>query len=177
MTLSYKLEESDFLAFQLYNASQSESINKKRNRGWAILTLSSLLFALYFYYQNITAMVIYFGAASLLFGLFYKKYFLWRYRRHYSNHIKENYKNRVGLDIEIRITDDFILTKDKTGEGKIKISEIKEIVEIQNHIFGIISTGETIIVPKSRIRNYNEVIDKFTSLGLKTSHELDWSWK
>ena len=76
MALSYKLEESDFLAFQLYNASQSESINKKRSRGWTLLTLSSLLFELYFYYQNITAIVIYFSTATLLFGLFYKIYFL-----------------------------------------------------------------------------------------------------
>lgn len=76
-----------------------------------------------------------------------------------------------------RNTEDFILTKDKTEGGKITISKIKEIVEIQNHIFGIISSGETIIIPKSRIRNYNEELYKFKSLGLKASHELDWTWK
>ena len=36
MTIEYKIEEQDFLDFQLFTASKSDRINKKKRNGWVL---------------------------------------------------------------------------------------------------------------------------------------------
>ena len=177
MTLEYKIDEQDFLDFQLFTASKSDRINKKKRNGWILLTVGSIAVALSFYLKENIAMTIYFGLVALACGFFYPKYFKWRYKKHYKTYIKENYSKRFGQVETLEISNDWIFSKDKTGEGKINLSEIDRIDETDNHFFLKISTGLSLLIPKTELRSVDGLRDKFKEIGLTVNDETNWSWK
>ena len=177
MEIEYKIEENDFLDFQLFTASKSKRIMKKKKKGWILLTIAFLVLGIYFYFQNNIAMTIYFGVIAIICGLFYPKYFNWRYKKHYKNYIKENYKKRFGEIENLKITKEYIYSKDKTGEGKIILKEIEEVNETKDHFLLKISTGMSLIIPKREMDNPDIIKNKFNEIGLKIIDELNWEWK
>lgn len=177
MKLEYKTYESDFLEFQLFTASKSERINRKKRNGWAFLTIGSIVISGYFYLNENTVMTIYFGLCAVVFGLFYPSYFKWRYKQHYKQSVKENYSQRFGKSEVVEIHGDSITTKDSSGEGKIYISEIDRVDETNNHFFLKLSTGLSLLIPKAELANVNGVRDKFTEIGLQVNNEINWTWK
>lgn len=177
MTLEYKIDEQDFLDFQLFTASKSDRINKKKRNGWILLTIGSIVVALYFYLNENVAMTIYFGLVAIACGLFYPKYFKWKYKKHYKTYIKENYSKRFGQIEALEINNDYIFSKDKTGEGKINISEIERVDETDNHFFLKISTGLSLIIPKKELENVDELRENFKEIGLTVNNETNWTWK
>ena len=176
MKAEYTIQEDDFLSHQLFTASKSKRINKKRKRDWALLIIGFAICGGVFYFQANLAMALYFGLFTLATGLFYPKYFNWRYKKHYSNYIKEHYQKRFGETAILEINSDNILTKDKIGEGKINIKEIEEINETQNHFFIKISTGASLIIPKKEITNTNCLKEEFENIGVHINNELTWKW-
>ncbi len=65
-------------------------------------------------------------------------------------------------------------------EGKIKVTEIREINEITDNLFIKINTGDSIIIP-SRHEEFNKLKEELSnltsSLGLEWETQLDWKWK
>jgi len=176
MKFTYNLEKEDFLTYQLFTSSQSLRIRKKRRRDWLLLTLGSLLLSGYFFYQQIEAMSIYFMITAVIFALFYNRYFNWRYKKHYSTFIDENYKNRFGLESQIEFVDDFVIVKDKTGEGKIKIEEIEKVDNLENHIFIKVSTGTSLIITKQKIDNSALITEWMKSKSVSVNDYKNWKW-
>ena len=177
MKIEYKVEEQDFLDFQLFNASISDKINNKKKNGRVLLTFVFQLAAVYFYVNESFYMTIYFVVISLISILFYSKYFIWRYTKHYKTYVNDNYSTRFGQLESIEITDEFIYSKDKTGEGKIKVSAVEKVDETNNHFFLKISNGLFVIVPKSGMENVSEFRDKLIALHLMVNNYTDWKWR
>ena len=176
MKINYKIEDKDFLYFQLFTASKSERIRKNKNRGWLLLTTGSAVIAIYFFLNLNIPMTVFFGLVSAICGLFYPKYFKWRYKRHYKTHITENYSKRFGQTEMLEITDNYIFLKDKTGEGKVNLSEVEKVDETNNHFFLKISTGMSLIIPKGRIDNSDKLRTEFKRVGLTVNNEQNWKW-
>jgi purine-cytosine permease-like protein len=177
MTFEFKISEQDFLDFQLFTASKSDRINKKKRNGWLFLTIGAIVVALYFYVNHNTFLSIYSGLVAIVFGLFYPKYFKWRYKKHYKTYIKDIYSKRFGQIETIEISNDSILSKDKTGEGRINLSEIEQIDETDNHFFLKISTGISLIIPKKELNNTANLKKKFKDIGLTLNDETNWKWE
>ena len=177
MRLEFKIHENDFLAFQLFAASQSERIRKEKNKSWLILTIGSVVLAAYFLLNQNISMAVFFGLVGMTCGLFYPLYFRWRYKRHYKSYIKENYHKRFGQTEVLEINDDHLFMEDKTGEGKINLKEIEKVDETVDHFFMKISTGVSVIIPKDRVDNINELINQFEKIGLKVDKHLDMRCK
>ncbi len=177
MEIKYKLEEIDFLGFQLFTASKSNRIMKKRRNGWVQLTLLVLIIGIYFYQQDNVFMSGFFGLVGVVTGIFYPKYFNWRYKKHYSNFIKDNYRQRVGEVSIIDITKEYVYSKGKAGESKILLKEIDEVSDTMHHFFLKISSGQTLIIPKREIEDVELLRVELELIGLKIIDELDWEWK
>jgi hypothetical protein len=181
MRIEYTLNKVDFLEYQLFAASKSDRIIKSRKNsrirlpivyfilGLLLFILSDLIFALIFIGVGV--------AWYLLQPSFMKN----RYIRHFEKYIDENYKNRLGKLVALVFEDEYILASDYIGEGKLKIKEIAEINEIKDYIFLKFTSGESLIVPKNRISNLNElnsVLSKIIAeLRIKQDIDLDWNWK
>ncbi|MDH8701316.1 hypothetical protein M2138_000657 [Dysgonomonadaceae bacterium PH5-43] len=178
MKLEFTIDEQDFLDFQLLTASQSGRIKRKMRSAWIFLTLFFVgisILNFYYNYHSVTSSVI-FGIFAVVCGLFYPRYFWWKYKKSYQTHIKDNYKNRFGETEYIEFRENVIFTKDKIGEGTINISEIDRVDETEKHFFVQIKTGVALIIPKYKITNPDEVRDKFKSLGFTVNTIVNNKW-
>lgn len=176
MTFEFKLYAQDFLDFQLFTASKSVRINKKKRNGRLLLTIGAVVVGLYFYFSDNFFMTLYCGLIAILTALFYSKYFKWRHKQHYKAFIKENYSKQFDQITQLEFREDVLLTKDKTGESKINLSEIVSVDETKKHFFLKISTGLTLIIPKNQIELPSAFSNHLQSLGMKINNEKNWTW-
>jgi len=177
MEFTYKLESVDFLQYQLFTASKSNRITKKKMYGWLVFSLAASLFAVYCYFNDSTALAIYFGVIAAVWGLFYPKYFSWKYYKHYKSFINENYTNRFGKTTTISLSKDYVIATDDSGEGKIKTSDIVTVNETSQYLFITFSSGESLIIPKKELANFDELKNSFVKIGCSINNELSWGWK
>src|SRR5690606_36275250 len=133
--IEYKIGENDFLTHQLFLASKSERITRKRQRNKIIWPLIYSGFGLVFLFQDrISFSIIFFIIGPLWFFI----YPLWErrlYIKHYQGFIKENYKGRLGRTATLEFTDDYILARDNGSESKVLVTELEDVCEIPTTIF------------------------------------------
>lgn len=179
MNIAYNLERKDFIEYQLFTASKSETIKKSWQKsriripivyfilGLILFVLADIIFALVF---------IGIGAA---WYFFYPSFMRKRYLRHFERYVDENLKNRFGKHVSLIFGEEFIDTTDYMGESKLKINEITEVNEIDNYIFLKFSSGESLIIPKIIINQKNEFNNFIKNLvqKLKIQHNVDLNWK
>lgn len=177
MILEYKIEEEDYLAFQLYTASQSAAIQKKKTNSHILITSALALLGLIMISVSADKT---FGflylILAIVFGVYYPKYFKWRYKKHYLGHIRESYKQRIGLMVSLEFLGDTILAKDKTGESKLALSEIEIVKETAKHFFIQFSTGVSVIIPKQDDEEVNALKQKFQEAEIVVEEHLSWKW-
>lgn len=180
MNLKYSLNLDDYLQHQLYAASTTKSIKNKRLKNWITVTLLFVFLAfiinddgLFLKYYFVVASI-----ASLILYPFFQRY---QYKKHYLNYIKENYKNRFGKESNITFNETYLESIDFTGETKLNYSNIEKIIEISSHYFLKFNTGGTLIIPKLKIENNEEVKKELLNLSKKLNIEylttLNWKWK
>ena len=174
LQIDYQLEENDFLEFQLFVASQSQLIAKKKRRSWLLLSLASTALTVNFIIKQGDFLAVYFGVISAAIILFYPRYFNWRYKRLYIKHIRENYVNRFGTIEHLEFLDNHLFVKDEIGEATINVSEVECVDEIPNHFFLKVSTGMSIVIPKNGLNNLNEIREEFQRLGIVINNHLEW---
>ena len=96
MTIDYKIDEKDFLTHQLFVASKSDRIKRKRKRSKILLPLIYVAFGLLFLFQDKVSLTIIFFIIGLLWFLIYPFFERRHYIKHYTGFIKENYQDRLG---------------------------------------------------------------------------------
>ncbi|NRT13934.1 hypothetical protein HNP99_000259 [Flavobacterium sp. 28A] len=182
MTLIYKIDEKDYLIYQLFTASKSDNIKKKRQKSKIMIPLIYFTFGLFysFYNTNYALGVIFF----IISCLWYFLYPIWEkrhYIKHYKKFIAENYKDSIGREINFEIDNEFLFASSNGSESKIITTEIVEINEIPSSIFIKLKSGQSFIFPKSKIANINQVKTRLTTLAahLNINYKDDpqWEWK
>lgn len=181
MTIQFELNENDYLTFQLFAASKSERIIKKRKRNKVLVPITYIVIGILLFFIDGYLPTVLFALIGIVWFVFYPTWDKRRYRNHYKAFIQENYKDRIGRSVTLDIKDDFILAKEQTSESKLLTSEVEEIIEISTLIFIRIKGGQAYIVPKDRISNANEFVVRLkelvSHLNIKYSSEIQWEWK
>ncbi|MCC5936232.1 MAG: YcxB family protein [Lunatimonas sp.] len=181
MTIDYKIDENDFLTHQLFVASKSDRIKKKRQRNKVILPLIYIAFGLLFLYQDKVLLAIIFFIIGLLWFLIYPIWERRHYIKHYKGFIKENYKDRLGRTATLEFNNEYILAKDNGSQSKVLTTELEEICEIPSTIFVRLKGGQSFILPKDKITDFDKVKAKLKELAdhLKIKYDTDekWEWK
>ncbi len=181
MTLSYQLDQNDFLQHQLFLASKTGRIKKQRTISRLIVSGSMLVLSFLFYQSGNSVLFYYFLGVGILAIFFYPLYQRRRYKDHYARAIADTYKNRFGQTANIKFTDLAIETNDSTGESKINLSELDNITETGDHFFLRLKTGVCLIIPKSKIGDLTQLETELKQLCQKLDidfvKELDWKWK
>ena len=181
MTLTFTLDEKDYLTHQLFSASKSQHVINRRRRNKIIVPLIYLVFAtLIFFSANYTVSFIFLVVALGWFFL-YPYWESKRYFKHYQQFINENHKNRFNKSVTIEINRDFIIAKDDGSEGKVLTTEVAVIHEIPAAIYIKLKSGQSFILPKERIPdiiNLKEYLKRLAS-DLKIEYCLNnnWEWK
>lgn len=181
MKVKYRLEESDYLDYQLFFVSKSERINKARKRNRLIIPLVYLGFGVILFFLE----SYYLSAAIVFFGLLW--YFMYpireknKYIKNFKNHFNDYFKTKFERDFTIEINDDFILGNDGESDSKVPVSEIEEINEIPSLILLKLKTGDSFLLPKNTIPEIEEVKSKLKEIASKQNIsyniENEWSWR
>ncbi len=178
MTFELKIDENDYLTYQLFVASQSKTIKRKRSRNKIIMPILYLVLGASGFYQKNLLMGVLFCVLSILWFFLYPLWERNNYIKHYKNFIQENYKNAFGKSAFLEISDQTIFIKDELSEAKVSTSEIQEIYEIPTTIFIRMKAGKTLILPKEKIATIQELKTELISLAgvLKISYVSDENW-
>jgi ABC-type multidrug transport system fused ATPase/permease subunit len=181
MTIDYKIDESDFLTHQLFVASKSERIKRKRQRSKIVVPLIYITLGLFFLFQDKISLTILFFIIGLLWFFIYPLWERRHYIKHYKSFIEEHYKDRLGRTATLEFNNDFILAKDNGSESKLLTTELEEICEISTTIFVRLKGGQSFILPKDKITDFDKVKARLKELAghLKIKYHLDekWEWK
>ena len=175
MTYNYTLEAQDFITFQLYTASNSNRINRKKKRSWLFLTVAFAIITFYNYHYDYKTLSLYFGVITILCVLFYPNYYKWKQNRHYKRFTFEHNKNSFGRLETITFNKKHLLLENTSGTGKINLTEFEGVDEIGSHYFMKMTNGASLIIPKSQI-NTDSFINEIKKLKLLINSNLNWKW-
>ncbi|MFM2386952.1 MAG: hypothetical protein RL660_1709 [Bacteroidota bacterium] len=151
MTITYTIGENDYLSYQLFAASQSERIKKKRRRSRLMTPIGYIILALLFFLKGSVTISIGLLCVALLWFLVYPIWESRHYVNHYKNYIKENYHARFDKPGTLEINKDYCIAKDDASESKFLTTEIAQIQEIPSIILIALKGGQSIILPKEKI--------------------------
>lgn len=180
MDISYILREEDYLQFNLYVASNSKVVKRRRVLSRYVLPGAYLLFALISFYVNAMIMGIIFLVFSILWVLLYPAYEVKKYVKAYKKYIKSNLSRSLNNQVELKVKDDFIYLYDHTSEHKISIVSLYELVELPGIFLLSSDVGKAIIIPKDQIdvslvrQNLN---DLSRTHKIPLIEKLDWKWR
>ena len=181
MTIDFKIDQKDFLTHQLFLASRSTRIKRKRRRSKMAVPLFYLAFAVFCLYEDKVWMSILFTLIAILWFFIYPLWERRHYIRHYKGFIKENYKERLDVIATLEFNDDYILAKDNGSDSKVLTTEVEEICEIPTRIFVRLKGGQSFILPKDKIRDLDNLKLRLKELSnhLKIKYQTDekWEWK
>ncbi len=174
MKINYKIEAADFLAFQLFTASTDDIIQKRKRKSRFFYSILFGMASVFCILNDTLFVGIYFGILAITMALFYPHFFRWRYKKQYANFIERNYSKRFGEPAELEITKDFIYSKDKVADGKVKLSEIESIHETALHFFIKMCSGMSFILPKRELESIDLFKETIQQLGLKIVDAHDY---
>lgn len=181
MILNYKTNAQNHIDYQLYAASKSERIAKKRKAAKIYipiiyLSISFVLLIGGFYIGSCCSLIF-----AILWYLIYPIYLSKHYVKHYSDFVNERIKNEPDYTTNIEFTKEFIFIKSEAGESKLNSTEIKEIIEISTITMVFLKLGTTLLFPNDAIKNISELKSFLKTyskdLNIEYKQELNWKWK
>lgn len=177
MKLEYVLEEQDFINFHLFAISENKNSVKIKNAGKPIIITFFLYYGIKMYNMNNTEFALILGIMIILVLFFYDKLYKLKIKKHFSKIVRNSYTKRIGETETMEFTTEYLITEDKTGIGKTKLSEIEKINETKNNFFVKLSNGASFIVSKNGIENIDLLKNKWVELNIPISENLSWQWK
>ena len=182
MIIKYKLEESDYLSNQLFIASKSERIKKKRRNSIVVVPAAYLIFALLCFVSDATTMGTVFIVFGFLWYFLYPKYQAKKYYKHYRDFIRENYQDALGSEVSIELKSDMLVYKDFMTESKIQVESINEIYKLPNVFLINLNKATNLVLPRTYLVNDHNQIQDFvkqmnTLYNLDVLDYSDWIWE
>jgi len=182
MKIDIQLREEDYLTYQLYNASISKRIKKRRQRNKILIPILYFSFSgLTFFYANMVEVSIIFVVVGILWFFGYPIIEKKRYIRLYREAIQDNYKNRFGKTVSIEFTNEYIFASDSYSESKIQTNQIESLIEIPTLFLIKYQDGVVNIIPKDQIEDLQAFVSMLkemaTNLNIEYKLENNWEWK
>jgi hypothetical protein len=168
MEIAYIIREKDLLETRLLMVSRSGSQRKRQWVGAISVMALTFLFCLhpdihartFELFKVVLATVIGAFAGGVFFFLIPRIY-----RRHYAKQVKTSLADMIGNTVEVQISSDFIETRDKDGETKMKLTAIKKVYETDNVFVLLSGSGACLTVAKRDI-DFAGFRDCLVSYGL-----------
>lgn len=189
MILKYSIGADDFLNFQLFTASESPVVKRRRLKSKLAFAILYIAFGLFFVVDSKWIYASTFFVLAILWFFLYPMREKRMYERNYKNFILENYRNRFDKEATMEITNESIQTKDGVNKGKASLNEVSEIIEMPTAIYIRLNSAQTFMLPYERIefvensgvKNSQEMILKLKEIAqlnhVKYTDKTNWVWK
>jgi hypothetical protein len=169
------------LLYQLFKASKSERIKRKRRKSRLVNPVLFLVLALPALPLGNYIFAALMAIGAVLWYFFYPVYEAGHYRRHYQAFVKEIFGVKLAGENLLRFDDDFIYVTETGAEMKLANTQLEVLHETGDAVYAILKTGGVLILPKSKIANTAELIPwlKHLAQDLKIvyTQEPGWEWK
>lgn len=182
MKYTFSLEESDYLTHQLFISSTSKQSLKNRRTSWLLVSGSFAVLAFVMYDRGDTFPAICFAILSVISFIFYPFYSQWKYKKHFSNHIKEHLSNNFGKQVSLEFKEDHIYADDgDNSESRIGFNLIKSVHELPDHYLIRLDSGQSVILPKLKIKELEQLKGDLKTLAetlqMNIIDNTQWRWK
>ena len=159
MELEFELLEEDYINFNIDHAKKSSSLKKN------ILMqriLGPVLFLIFpFIIRGYTEIpmwywVTIFGIVSVVWFIYYPKYFNWEMTRRVKKMLNEGSNENILNRRKIILSDEGILEKSLIGESNVSWNQVDKVEESNEYIYIYISSISAHIIPKRIFKDENE---------------------
>lgn len=174
---SLTLSETDYITFQLYEASTNFLKRKSRRKSFFILLALGMMIIISGYLDEKGFMMYYGIFFSLLIVFFGNAFQRWYHKRHYVRHVKNTRKSQSEEIVQLEFKGDHINVKDRVANSIVKISEITQVDEIGTHYFLKVSTGQYLMIPKTNDALNREVSRMINDFKIPHVVDLNWKWR
>jgi hypothetical protein len=181
ITLTYKMNQDDYLNNYLFTASLNKKIKSLRFRkriAWSIFFLS---LSIIFFLQKNKFAGYYFGTLAVLYFVFYRLYSKWLYKRHYKKNAATLYKNCRDKHMTIVFENDQLHLSDYVSESKILYTALEKIYETNGYFYIRFKGANTLAIPKSQITDSKLLFEELrrisTNQKIEYTQMLDWKWR
>ncbi len=189
MILKYSIGADDFLNFQLFTASESPIVKRRRLKSKLAFAILYIAFGLFFVVDSRWIYASTFFVLAIAWFFFYPLREKRMYERNYKNFILENYRNRFDKEATMEITDEYIQTKDGVNKGKAALNEVSEFIEMPTALYIRLKSAQTFMLPYDRIeftensdvKSVDTMILKMKEIASKNQlnylDKTNWKWK
>lgn len=181
MTIHFTLRESDLLEYQLYVASQSEIVKKRRVRTRLLIPIMYVSLAVFGFFTNRILMSVPFLIGAVLWYFLYPIRDRKRHIKYYQQFIQEHFRERIGNKVELILSLESLETKEIASESKYALSEVEHIVELKTTILIRLRGNKAFILPKDQITQPSELNTILQQIAEKASVTFDqfpeWEFK
>lgn len=166
LKIHYELTEEDYLHFNLFHVKQSKTAIKSLKIQRFITPVFFIIAA--FIFSGIGDMpvvfpLIIFGLISIVWLIFYPKYFYSLVMRQSKKMLKEGKNDGLLGQQQMVLSEEGIVYLTSNGESQVKWTGIKKIVEDSDFFYLYNSSVSAYILPKRALSSVKEAEDYFSS--------------
>jgi len=160
MEIEFELFEKDYINFNIDHTNKSPSLKRsllvQRILGPVIFLIAPFIIIRFseipmWYWITI------FSITSVIWLVFYPKYFNWEMKRKIEKMLKEGSNESLFQKRKIIITDTEMVQKSPTGEIITKWNEVNRVDETNEYIYIYNSSISAYIIPKRAFENENAI--------------------
>lgn len=159
MKINYELTEEDYLHFNLFHVKQSKTATNSLNLQRFLTPVFFIIVAFIFSKMGDMPFVfplIVFGMISVLWVIYYPKYFYSHVMRQSKKMLKEGKNDGLLGQQQMTLSEEGIVYLTSNGESQVKWSGIKKIVEDSDFFYLYNSSVSAYILPKRALSNVEE---------------------
>lgn len=160
MKINYTLTEEDYLNFSLYHAKNStatrNSLRKQRLIFPLLFLIVSYFFAWLFKQPFLGVPLVIFSIVSILWLIFYPKYFYNFVIRHARNMLNEAGDNGLLGEHQMTFSEKSIVDSTSKGKTKMEWTNIKKLEENDDYFYIYSSPVIAYILPKKAVSGIDE---------------------
>lgn len=160
MEIKYNLTEEDYLNFNVFHMKNSKSANKALTIQRILSPICFLVFSYFFSIISDVPFLLSFSiflVLSILWFVFYPKYFYSHVIRHVKKMIKEGKNDGLLGEHTFIMSEDGIVDTTTNGETKVTWPGIKDFKEDHNYFYLYNTSVSAYILPKREIKNVDEL--------------------
>ncbi|RJS58883.1 hypothetical protein CJ483_01415 [Bacillus sp. PK3_68] len=156
MEIKYELTKDDYLAFNLHYVKHSKTIKQSLFRQQFFVPIIFLILPFIFPLvagEFSVGFSIVFMLVSVVWMIFYPKYFYWHVMSHINKSFNEgNNENLLG-EHTFTFNDEGFIETNRAGESQVSWSSIEKVEENDQYFFLFFSTMSAYILPKRSFLN------------------------
>jgi len=162
LKIDYSLTEEDYLAFNLFHAKNSKAVSKSLMLQRFLSPIVFITAAFTFSWigdVSLTASLIGFSFISILWIVYYPKYFYYLLTKNSKKMLQEGKNDGLLGDRYMTLSKEGITDVSSSGETKANWSGIKSIQEDDSRFYLYNSALSAYIIPKKSLQNVEETRD------------------